>query len=1216
MLPVIDVYDYPNPDIYYRKSFFDGSIHKLSMSQYVTLLQAFANEQGKQLMEWTNQTIRRLYFDIDVKHDSFSSLNMNFKELDAAILAECTRALSTILHCMPITIACASDEHDQATKGIVSYHLTFAFRAPVEMIRSVAARANQLLLQSDFGVISKQLRKPPFDETIYKATQGWRSINMSKPGCDRPMRLVTGTIEHSLIQNTEMCADYTCEIYMPPRVDVPQESRNENLAYISTGNAFMDFFAAALDRQELAAMWKSRACNTTEWLQVLQTLVFESQKKDGVLADTDIEVLNAKVLFQKFTLCGYTSLTTQCGSYDMMTQFATYMRQRGKLLIGFAQKIMGWVRSANDVVYKTLQNKKKKADKQNNTSIDFSFTFDNLDLSEIVPNADLTDGIQDLRCETRVRYIICGLFRITQLWPLLKHLFASKANLARLVSLFYCMDEEDAWIHNNIALFANSLRDLQTEEPLCPYDVSKPFELPLVQLINGYSFLDISEQDLLAYLRENPPMTTDFKVYEAFETSLKTYLYTFVARYHCETAETAILALDVIRSERSQRAVRILDKQDPWKRIISILESNCRWNYEKPYHYILEKEGIVDLWNKQPDKRIDLQLHICRLCNFLFAADIEWNMLTNVSTDKAAADVVYSMYPFFINTPAGFMMFDTHSGIWTMDELCWNRLIHKYSVLLMAKKGKDTWVRYGEDVAAVNKVTTAIKSVIPSTFVPFMEMKSSSLRRLLYNNGIYDGITMQFYPAQLIDGVYYFSNTTIMFFGKIDDDFNRDACDEELQDMKDALFYQIHGEEIGNYQIEKLACALLGEPFKGFFVNIGDPNSGKSTLKAMIESAFGSYIGTGTMDQLALIPNDSRDTGIANSILYHNWYKRLLLFSEKAGQRKLDTEKIKQYASGQKDKAVTRIQHKPDIVVDIHFVMSFYVNSDIEVDKPQDAGYVDRYNAFYSNKAFVPEEQLSDPTCQLIARPEVCEWQHSRKKRQLFNLIFIQAYEEMKQRGSALPMPKGLNMVSKSNTQTASVNMELMEQVLSQFIIDGQTTSSVPYTEIDKAINGDGKRFIIRFQHIVKSLGITTAVIESKKVYDAESKKYITKWIGVRARSSVEADGVFAVLKNFDEWKFLMKHYNGCIPKEVYAKLFLISQYKTMKLQYEDRNAGDYEIPEKMAIALNISMAIQTNCMEFDRKTLLEFKAFVEDGVSQLKATLVQSLGQKRKHEE
>lgn len=1174
--------------VVYRETFFSGSTKKRGLLDYAQDLRQ-REHSNLEWMEWCTDNIRRAYFDVDLHF----SCEVNFEDICSRVLAFATELIHKETGYDVETVASASCwdffEGDKV-ESIVSYHITMPFKMNRLENKELASRLNSNVkpFLTSLGLPNERL----FDETVYKSGQGWRSINMSKPGEHRPMRLIKGSIEASLIQNTHNIPMF--EIDPLDEGGLPISLPPSRTVYVSTGNAFMDFFDAALRRNELAILWKTKANDSRCWLDVIHTLAFESAKKSGSLAPNDQESKNLDALFRRFD--AFSTETRTPGSCSVDYQIRAYTQKRGTLNVGYSQKIFGWVRGFNDQVYKELRGSKQP---ERTSDDQLRFVYERQFLEGVRPDQLMGDVIRtalDTMPITRFQYMCVLLFRMPILRPLLIGLFANATE--KLVSLLMSMDEIDHAIFGSHRELNEKVASCVSDVPLVPYP---EFEEPVFfikEFVSVFGFLGL-QSEIGTVVEQAKMVAVGESVFGSFRSCIMEYITSVISMHDRALFGDQIHVLQSIfqlygDELRSMNRVKPLDRQDPWGRIEQIRSGERQWIFQYPYYQAIQSVCS----ERQGDSA---KLFIARSCKHLFLSDFEWRLLANVSSDKSAAEVVFSMYPFFMNTPSGIVMFDESSGIWTTDEAVWARIISYYSVLLK-RPTKDGWIKYGEDVSAINKVTASIKSVVPTSICRFLDMKNTSLRKLLYSNGIFHGESCTFAEAERIgdENKYCFMNTDILFFGRIDDDFllipesRAEQMEADMQDMRDALFYSIHGPEVGEYQLECLADALLGEPFKGFFINIGDPNSGKSTIKALIEASFGSYIGTGSIDQLSLIPNDSRDTGIANSMAYNNWYKRLMLFSEKAGQRKLDTEKIKQYASGQQDKVVTRIQHKSDIVVDIHFIMSFYVNTDIVVDKPDDAAYLDRYNAFYSDKSFVPAERLVDPTCQLIARPEVREWQHVKLRRQLFNLIFIRTYINRKQRGYRLPAPEKVSTPSNASRVGTSANMNDMENILSKFIIDGNPFCCVDYHTIDSALGGGGLRFARRFAHILESIGVENKVIDSKT--KTENGKKIKRWYGLRERTPQELSFERPPLSDFDEWKYAMKKYNGCIPRDFYAKLYLRSVYHSA-LSSETTLPMEFSIPMGLSSSLHVSpLTVELEQMkEFDETFATEVSQFKQD---------------------
>jgi hypothetical protein len=354
--------------------------------------------------------------------------------------------------------------------------------------------------------------------------------------------------------------------------------------------------------------------------------------------------------------------------------------------------------------------------------------------------------------------------------------------------------------------------------------------------------------------------------------------------------------------------------------------------------------------------------------------------------------------------------------------------------------------------------------------------------------------------------------------------------------MKNILFYQMHGEEIGNYHLESLALALFGEKHKGFYVHVGDTNSGKSTEKALIESSFGDYCGTGNTDDFAIIKNDMREATLCNAFIVDNWYKRAVFFSER-GTRVLNTEMLKSHSSGGEDKLRGRKQYGTAALFSIHYKMFFYVNEGLVVSNPNDIAYIDRARYFYWNKSFVPADQVVDSSCQLPQLPDIQDWKNQKCRRQLFVRIIIQAFDNYVVRNSRLPVPEGVLLSTREEVGHALTNDEIFEKLLYAFIFTGNPAHWLTREQIEygcEQLHLLPKKATQKVNAIMAKLKIVTIKSGQKKICGQKQNV----WFGVQLRpQAVQMITETHPLVNFENWLEVMNIFNHCIPDEVVNSL-------------------------------------------------------------------------------
>jgi hypothetical protein len=576
---------------------------------------------------------------------------------------------------------------------------------------------------------------------------------------------------------------------------------------------------------------------------------------------------------------------------------------------------------------------------------------------------------------------------------------------------------------------------------------------------------------------------------------------------------------------------------------IASVELSKLWNVQYPY-----QKTLSQIWNECKENDLQFRLLINRACEKIFGCEQYFHFFSNVSTDCDAAKIVFNLYPFWrVNSHDELYAFDDVHGLWTP-----KANIHTYIVTRLANFLYKVVTRKGvENFALSNCLNKKILDRLPS-FIEilskkkeFDDLKYSSIGKLLFPNGYYDGYNSLFVPAfYIIDTAMYgparfvFFNYDLYFFASVPDFYvdKIDHVEEELSRMREILFYQMHGKEIGDYHLESLACALFGEKHKGFYVHVGDTNSGKSTEKALIEASFGEYCGTGNTEDFAVVKNDNREATITNAFVVDNWFKRAVFFSEK-GTRILNTEMLKSHSSGGEDKLRSRKQYGVAAIYSIHYKMFFYVNEGLVVNNPNDPAYIDRARYFYWNKSFVPQEDIVDPSCQLPQLPEVQNWKNEKCRRQLFVRIIIDAFNKYIERGHLLPVPDGVMLSTREEVGHAMSNDEVFERLMYAFLFTGNSQDVLIRDQINlgcEQLKLPPKKCTQKINAMMAKLGIKT-IRSAQKTICGERQSV---WIGVQIRPiSVALVSEYSPLVNFEKWKDIMTDYNGVVPSTLIESL-------------------------------------------------------------------------------
>ena len=325
---------------------------------------------------------------------------------------------------------------------------------------------------------------------------------------------------------------------------------------------------------------------------MLQTLVFESAKRIGVLKPDDPEVENVRVLFRK--LDSFRRGGDEVGSTGMEQLLSAFIGRRGTFLVGFSQKVYSWIRGVNDSVYKELK-QKPKINKPDAVANVYSFPVSGDIVAEdihVLAMLPVVDIRLAMRAETKSRYMVSMLCRIPILRSHIVSLIGGIANLGRFVALMYSMDINEQKLVDSADTHGTFLQTLSTEDVAGPYPELVNLDLFLYECVRTFGFLNIPENELKTYLANNPTQRkSDASLYPLFEQSVHDYVICILA--NCEVSivkehvELTLAFLDRMAPLSTLAPVRQLDKQDPWKRIETIINSELLWQLQFPYHALL-----------------------------------------------------------------------------------------------------------------------------------------------------------------------------------------------------------------------------------------------------------------------------------------------------------------------------------------------------------------------------------------------------------------------------------------------------------------------------------------------------------------------------------------------------------------------------------------------------------------------------------------------------
>jgi hypothetical protein len=317
-----------------------------------------------------------------------------------------------------------------------------------------------------------------------------------------------------------------------------------------------------------------------------------------------------------------------------------------------------------------------------------------------------------------------------------------------------------------------------------------------------------------------------------------------------------------------------------------------------------------------------------------------------VYSDVEATEKIFQLYPYWICCNDNLFVFNKENGLWESNKTSYYKIIQQFTdeLYILDSNDKKTKRSYGNTLSLMENIPKLMKTkCINNNWIN--ETNSSSLGKLLFNNGYYDLKQKKFYTE---------FNPSIVFHGKIHFDWE-ELNEEELEYMdsiRERLFHLTLGQKMGDYLIMMCARALAGDCIKNICFGLGGTNCGKSIIGKAFRQAFGEYVGSFNGENLALkISSGDEAQALRWALLLR--YKRLIISSEMKQQIELNGNMIKKVSAGS-DELIGRTHGKEEEGFIPHFLALCFAN-DLPPIKPSDDAVEERLKVFGFKKQFVKE---------------------------------------------------------------------------------------------------------------------------------------------------------------------------------------------------------------------------------------------------------------------
>ena len=317
-----------------------------------------------------------------------------------------------------------------------------------------------------------------------------------------------------------------------------------------------------------------------------------------------------------------------------------------------------------------------------------------------------------------------------------------------------------------------------------------------------------------------------------------------------------------------------------------------------------------------------------------------------VATEGEAAAKLYSLYPNWKYCLGN--LYARYEGLWTNDRIVHNKIISTFTKELRTNKR----VSYGNTATLKPKLLTELCELcIDNDWIKRTE--KSSLGKLLFEDGYLDLRKKEF--------IYGFDfDENIVFVYKIPHNYQEEGDKDEenseyRKSVKQRMFLDPHGNEVGENLIYNLSRGLAGDVMKKIIFALGKGDTGKSTISLALLRSCGGYVGTFNANNLA-----HRQTGQDQAQQNRTWMlkkdKRILLSNEINTKFELNGNLIKSLTSGGKDEIEGRGHGGNETTFAIQFLLLLLAN-DMSPINPCDQATINRVRCYTYKKPYVHEPE-------------------------------------------------------------------------------------------------------------------------------------------------------------------------------------------------------------------------------------------------------------------
>jgi phage/plasmid-associated DNA primase len=318
---------------------------------------------------------------------------------------------------------------------------------------------------------------------------------------------------------------------------------------------------------------------------------------------------------------------------------------------------------------------------------------------------------------------------------------------------------------------------------------------------------------------------------------------------------------------------------------------------------------------------------------------------------------------------------------------------------------------------------------------------------------------------------------------------------EYMATIRERLFTQALGDDVGDYVIRNLARGFAGDTMKRIMFGLGMTNAGKGMLTKACQVSMGAYCGTFAAENLAF-NNNSADEAQKLRWAYLLRHKRLIFSNEVSNRGTLNGELIKKISSGGVDRLTARL-HGGNETSFIPQYLCFVLANDMQKIEPMDLPMQNRARVYTYTKSFVDEPSNE---FELKSDPNLTREMETLRFQRCFIGLLLQSYMHFVEAGRTEEEPAEVMGAIKDWIGSKEDN-DIMTIFQDSYELTNDPDDYIRGDELEawatKGKQTSYKKFCIELRRHATLEGLEFVENKNKKM----AKKVFKIWTGIRAIS-------------------------------------------------------------------------------------------------------------------